>query len=192
MLTVSETGPLAASARRRRGSAMVELCFCFLVFFCMMLGVFDFGQFLFVHQALVERARWALRYGVANHTANTDSTASTTEDTTCAGDGSITALKTCIQNEMLYYSSTAGTNGYFGLTSAMVTVTEEPQYPSSSSCTSTGTSTNSMPTCTPIYDNMQILITGYKYYMYSPYAAGSANGSYTGPNIYETFPLGQY
>lgn len=168
---------------------MVELCFCFLMFFVLMLGVFDFGQFLFVHQALVERARWALRYGVANHIASTDSTASATEDTTCATEG----LATCIQNEMLYYSSTAGTNGgYFGLTSAMVTVTDVPQYPSSATCTSTGTSTNSMPTCTPIYDNVQILISGYKYYMYSPYAAGSANGSYTGPNIYETFPLGQY
>jgi hypothetical protein len=169
---------------------MVELCFCFLVFFCLMLGVFDFGQFLFIHQALVERARWALRYGIANHTANTDATAATTADTTCAGDGSDTALTTCIQNEMLYSSSTAGTNGYFGLTSSMVQVSFPDQVKSDS--TSPAPPPNSMPADTPTYETVQILITGYKYYMYAPYAGGTANGSYTGPNIYETFPLGQY
>lgn len=169
---------------RRRGSTMLEMALVFLVFAGMMLGAFDFGQFLFIHQALVERARWALRYAVANYQASTDSTADTTADATCISTG----LTTCAQNEMLYSSSKAGTSGYFGLTSSMVTVTQLSQYASSSTCLAPGTSTNSMPTCTPTYNSVQILISNYPYKMLSLFSAGS----YTGPNIYETFPMGQY
>ena len=39
------------------GSVILETALIFLVFACLLLGAFDFGQFLFVHQALVERAR---------------------------------------------------------------------------------------------------------------------------------------
>lgn len=180
-----------ACAGRRRGSVMVETCLCFLVFFAMMLGVFDFGQFLFIHQALVERARWALRYGVANYTASTDPASASSGDATCASEG----LTTCIENEMLYYSSTAGTTGYFGLSNAdannkMVVVTSVPQYDTNNSCATTpaGTSSNPMPACTPYYYNEAIQITGYKYQVLSLYIAGT----FTGPNIYETFPMGQY
>ena len=186
VLTVPKKVSVPASATRRRGSAMLESCFCFLVFFSLILGAFDFGQFLFIHQALVERARWALRYGVANYTASTDITAAAAGDATCASVG----LTTCVQNEMLYYSSTAGTGGYFGLTSAMVTVTNVIQYASSATCTPSpsGTSTNAMPTCTPNYNSVQILITNYPYKMLALFSAGT----YHGPNIYETFPQGQY
>src|SRR6267154_1834390 len=92
------------SQRRRnsRGSMMVELTLIFLVFFCLLMGAFDFGQFLFIHQALVERARLAARWGMATYPSPTN-----TES----------------QNMMIYGQSTAGSNGYFGLTSGMVTVT---------------------------------------------------------------------
>ena len=42
----------------------VEFALIFLIYFSLLLGTFDFGQFLFIHQALVERARWAARWGM--------------------------------------------------------------------------------------------------------------------------------
>ena len=44
---------------------MVETAFIFIVFACLLFGAFDFGQFLFTHQAIVERVRWAARKGTA-------------------------------------------------------------------------------------------------------------------------------
>ena len=58
--------------RKERGSALVEGALIFLVFTVMMIGVVDFGQFLFIHQTLTERARQGVRYGVVNDP--TDST----------------------------------------------------------------------------------------------------------------------
>src|SRR5258706_4777174 len=137
------------SQRRRnsRGSMMVELSLIFLVFFSLLIGAFDFGQFLFIHQALVERARLAARWGMATYPAPTN---------------------TEIQNMMIYGQSTAGTNGYFGLTSGMVTVTS-----------SDANTWNA---------RISILVSNYPYKMLSPYIAGS----YTGPNISVIVPLGMY
>src|SRR5262252_992713 len=87
-----------------RGSAIVDCAFIFTVFFCMLIRTFDFGQFLFIHQALVERTRGAVRWGAVND-------ATTGE----------------IQNMVLYGQSTTPTGsptGYFNLTSTMVTVTK--------------------------------------------------------------------
>jgi len=126
---------------------MVELTLIFLVFFCLLMGAFDFGQFLFIHQALVERARFAARWGIAAYPAPTN---------------------TEIQNMMIYGQSTAGTDGYFGLTSGMVTVTS-----------SNPNTWNA---------RISILVSNYPYKMLSPYIAGS----YTGPNISVIVPLGMY
>ena len=133
--------------RNSRGSTMVELTLIFLVFFSLLIGAFDFGQFLFIHQALVERARLAARWGMATYPSPTN---------------------TEIQNMMLYGQSTAGSNGYFGLTSSMVTVT-----------TANLNSWNA---------RISILVSNYPYKMLSPYIAGS----YTGPNISVIVPLGMY
>jgi len=62
---------------------------------------FDFGQFLFVHQALVERARYAARWGAINDPTNT----------------------TSIKNMVRFFQATdPGTPAYFNLTDANVTV----------------------------------------------------------------------
>ena len=90
--------------RTSRGSVFVETALIFVVFFGILIGAFDFGQFLFIHQALVERARYAARWGAINDP--TDS-------------GSIT-------NMVLYNQGAAppvGTASYFNLTAANVTVT---------------------------------------------------------------------
>ena len=133
--------------RNTRGSTLVELSLIFMVFFCLLIGAFDFGQFLFIHQALVERARYAARWGMATYPSPTN---------------------TQIQNMVIYGQSTAGTNGYFGLTSSMVTVTSS--------------NSGTWNAC------ISILVSNYPYKMLSPYIAGS----YTGPNINVTVPLGMY
>src|ERR1041384_1309215 len=91
--------------RKSRGSVTLETGLIFLVFMLMLIGAFDFGQFLFVHQALVERVRYAGRWGAINDATN----------------------HTSIQNMILYNQSAtpaAGTATYFNLTSSNISVTE--------------------------------------------------------------------
>ena len=97
-----------SSARRRTssGSAVVETALVFLAFAFMVIAALDFGQFLFVHQALVERARYAARWGSINSPGNTDA----------------------IRNMVLYNQSsqpTSGTATYFNLVDSNVSVTAD-------------------------------------------------------------------
>ena len=50
----------------QKGQSMVESTFVLLAFFMLLLGVVDCGQVLFAHEALVERARSAVRWGVVH------------------------------------------------------------------------------------------------------------------------------
>src|SRR5579864_9643338 len=91
------------SRKRQRGAVFVETACVFTTFAFMLIGAFDFGQFLFIHQALVERARSAARWGIVNNPADHSS----------------------IQNMVLYNQATdPGTPGYFGLTSSMVQISD--------------------------------------------------------------------
>lgn len=89
--------------RAERGSTMVESALVLLTFLLMILGAVDFGQVMYFHQSLMERARQAARYGATDPT-NT----------------------TAIQN-MAVYNSTTTTGSppavLPGLTTAMVSVT---------------------------------------------------------------------
>ena len=90
--------------KRSRGSVIIESSLVLVALFFLILGAFDFGQFLFIHQALVERTRYAARKG-----AITDPT-----DTTA------------IQNLVRFNQTTtpaSGTASYFNLTASMVQVT---------------------------------------------------------------------
>lgn len=49
--------------RNERGQSLIEGTLVMLVFFALLLGVVDFGQVLFAHQSLTERARAAVRWG---------------------------------------------------------------------------------------------------------------------------------
>jgi Flp pilus assembly protein TadG len=104
---MKKTSTHSSSQRRRstsRGSAFVEAALIYLVFAVMLIGAFDFGQFLFVHQALVERARYAARWGAINDPTDTAS----------------------ISYMVRFMQSTdpgAGTPSYFNLTDSNVTVT---------------------------------------------------------------------
>ena len=86
---------------RQKGSALVESALLGIIFFAMLVATFDFGQFLFVHQALVERTRSAARWGMVNGGTDIDGT----------------------RNMVLYNQPTAGTNPFFGMTASNVTVT---------------------------------------------------------------------
>jgi len=135
-------------ARRRvsSGHVMIEAAFIFIVFFSLLIGTFDFGQFLFVHQALVERARYAMRWGAVND-ASADQ----------------------ITNMILYYQSTnpGNTTGYFNLTSSMITVTTTTD----SICMVSDPTV--YPT---LYKRLSVQIQNYPYVMLSPYSSGTYNG----------------
>ena len=49
-----------------KGQALIETALVLFVLAAFVIGTFDFGQFLYFHQALAERARAAARYGAVN------------------------------------------------------------------------------------------------------------------------------
>ena len=100
----------ANTTQRERGSALVEGALICSAFFYMLLGAIDFGQFLYIHQTLSERAREGIRYGIVNDP--TDSTS--------------------IQNVVLYGQASGGSvpnspqntdKGIFNVPRSAVTVT---------------------------------------------------------------------
>ena len=101
-LTVGKTGDWSRRRQTSRGSVLVELSLVGLIFFVLLIGVVDVGQFLFIQQAIVERARAAARWGAATDPTNT----------------------AAIQNMVLYWRPTAPPDGKpsFGLAASMVNV----------------------------------------------------------------------
>ena len=90
--------------RAQRGHVIIESAFIFLAFFALVMGAFDFGQFLFLQQALLERGRFAARWGAANNPTDTAS----------------------IKNMVLYNQTAdppSGTATYFNIPTTSVTVT---------------------------------------------------------------------
>src|SRR5262245_23719234 len=57
--------------QRNKGQALVEGALMLFVFLAFCIGTLDFGQFLYFHQSLGERARAAVRYGIINTTDRT-------------------------------------------------------------------------------------------------------------------------
>lgn len=104
MPVLTQPGAVPARCRKKgtRGSATVEMGLIGVMFFILLIGIADFGQFLFVQQALVERARAAARWGAVTDPTNT----------------------TAIQNVALYSQSTVPSAGtpFLGLTASMVSV----------------------------------------------------------------------
>jgi Flp pilus assembly protein TadG len=135
--------------KRSKGAVFVETGFVFVMFAFLLMGAFDFAQFLFIHQALVDRARSAARWGALSDPTNTSA----------------------IQNMVLYNQTTVpsgASSGVFGLTSSMVNVSTQD----------TATSDNY---------RLIVTITNYPYQMISPIIGGT----YNGPNITISFPLGR-
>ena len=96
--------PIQQSAKGQRGQATLEAALVILVFLATLIGIFDMGQVLFVHQTFVARVRSAARYGVVR-----------------AYDAG------AIRNMVLYGQPAAPTgavDGIFGLTAGMVSVSQ--------------------------------------------------------------------
>jgi hypothetical protein len=51
---------------KQKGQGLVEATFVLLAFFALLLGVIDCAQVVFAHQALVERVRSSVRWGVVH------------------------------------------------------------------------------------------------------------------------------
>ncbi len=94
------------SKRKRRGSTLVEAALVLMTLLATIIGILDFGQVMFFHQGLVNRARAAARYGAVNF-QNIDG----------------------IRNMVLYNSPNAPedetTQPFLGLTADNVVVTRE-------------------------------------------------------------------
>jgi Flp pilus assembly protein TadG len=104
MKNTTRRSPTSRRRRTSSGAVFLESAVIYLLFIVILLGTFDFGQFLFVHQALVERARYAARWGAINDPTNSAS----------------------ITNMVLYNQSAdpaSGTPTYMNLVTSNVTVT---------------------------------------------------------------------
>jgi Flp pilus assembly protein TadG len=88
---------ITKSAKRQRGQAVVESAFTMLIFLPVLIGIMDFGQFLYFHQSLTERARAGARYG-AVHTLGDGSEAVNVAiyNNPAGAGGGATALLPCI------------------------------------------------------------------------------------------------
>ena len=92
--------------KQSRGAVLIETGLILIAFMFMLMGAFDFAQFFFVHQAIVDRARTAARWGAVTDPTNSSA----------------------IQNMVLYNQTTApagATSGLFGLTADEVSVSTQ-------------------------------------------------------------------
>jgi Flp pilus assembly protein TadG len=56
--------------KNQRGQAIIESGLVMMVVLPVLLGIMDFGQFLYIHQTLSDRTRSAARWGAVNTYAN--------------------------------------------------------------------------------------------------------------------------
>lgn len=54
------------SRKRQNGQAALESALVMMIFLPVLIGILDFGQILYFHQSLTERARAAARYGAVH------------------------------------------------------------------------------------------------------------------------------
>jgi Flp pilus assembly protein TadG len=89
--------------KKQRGQTLIESVLALFVFLAFVIGTLDFGQYLYFHQSLTERARAAARYGAVN-----------------PGD------RTGIQNVAIYNDPSGSVNGATAIipnfTTTMITV----------------------------------------------------------------------
>jgi len=131
------------------GNVLVESALILLAFFGLLIGTFDFGQFLYVHQSLVERVRYAARWAATSGAANG-------------------ATADQVRNMVLYNQSTSpgsGTPTYFNLTASNVTVT----YTTDTVCFTSGAQDS-------LFKRVTIQVSGYQYVILSPYISGTYTG----------------
>lgn len=75
-----------------RGQSFVETGLVLIIFLMLLIGIVDFGQVLYFHQSLVERARAAARYGAINPTDTTGIQKMAVYNSATAPSGSVAVL----------------------------------------------------------------------------------------------------
>ena len=88
----------------RKGQALVEAALSILVFLCMLLGILDFGLYLYFEQSLVERTRAAARYAVLDPTQTGKIKNMAIYNTPTPGDGA-QPLLSALTSEMISITS---------------------------------------------------------------------------------------
>lgn len=91
-------------SQREKGQSLVEAALVLLIFFALLLGVFDFGQVMVAQQSLTERVRSAVRWGVVH-----------------SWDGPDPIVNLVLYNQTAEPTDTS--SGYLGLKPANVVVT---------------------------------------------------------------------
>lgn len=110
---IRRTTPEAAhKMTRQRGQSLIESTLVMLAFFALLFGVVDCGQVLVAHQALVERVRAAVRWGVVR-----------------SWDGTGDQIASLVLYNQPEEPRTA-TEGYLGLTRENLQVRYQPATPS--------------------------------------------------------------
>ena len=120
------------SRNRERGQAIVESGLILMIFLPVLIGILDFGQFLYLHQSLAERTRAAARYGAVHTYTEGSATVNVAiyNDATGSTDGAtplLPNLQTTNSTGDGYVSATltgAGTDEAF----ITVTVANYPYY----------------------------------------------------------------
>jgi Flp pilus assembly protein TadG len=106
-LPEARTRRVEARPASQRGQSVIEGVLVLVVLIGMILGVLDFGQMMFLHQTLTERARAAARHAALNP-ADVDG----------------------VRNLVLFGNTVApgdATRGFWGMTAAMVQVARNNQ-----------------------------------------------------------------
>jgi Flp pilus assembly protein TadG len=109
----------------RKGQVLVESALVLLVFLALIIGTLDFGQYLYFHQTLTERARAAARYGSVNWTDRTG-----------------------IQNVAVYNDPSGTSNGAAALMPSLTTSMISVCLPGDASCANPANTTESVITVT--------------------------------------------
>jgi len=109
----------------RKGQVFVETGLIVFIFLAFLIGTLDFGQYLYFHQSLSERARAALRYGIIN-----------------TGD------RTGIQNMAVYNDSAGTANGASALLPNFNTAMVAVCLPGDVDCSDPAATSNSRVTVT--------------------------------------------
>ncbi len=107
----------------QKGQAFVEAGLILFIFLAFVIGTLDFGQYLYFHQSLSERARAALRYGVIN-----------------------TADRTGIQNVAVYNDPGGTSNGATALLPNLSTDMVAVCLPGDTACSDPSATSNSRVT----------------------------------------------
>ena len=94
--------------RSQKGQTLIESALVILVLLCTLLGIIDFGQVLFFHQTLVERARAGVRWAAVQNPIVSDNVKNYVVTNTSDGSGTPILGNLTNSNVTVTQTGTAG------------------------------------------------------------------------------------